>query len=71
MPPGYPPLATPMAREIDFLKFGPDHDPTPERNWYRTAVHYADSLVGTLLDDLRAQGLDQDTIVLVTGDHAE
>jgi phosphoglycerol transferase MdoB-like AlkP superfamily enzyme len=46
-----------MAREIDFLKFGPDHDPTPELNRYRTAVHYADSLVGTLLDDLRAQGL--------------
>ncbi|KAG0761817.1 hypothetical protein G6F22_018785 [Rhizopus arrhizus] len=60
-----------MAREIDFLKFGPDHDPTPELNRYRTAVHYADSLVGTLLDDLRAQGLEQDTIVLVTGDHAE
>lgn len=71
IPKGYPPLATPMAREIDFLKFGPDHDPTPELNRYRTAVHYADSLVGTLLDDLRAQGLEQDTIVLVTGDHAE
>jgi membrane-anchored protein YejM (alkaline phosphatase superfamily) len=43
IPKGYPPLATPMAREIDFLKFGPDHDPTPELNRYRTAVHYADS----------------------------
>ncbi|MBH1434103.1 DUF3413 domain-containing protein [Stenotrophomonas maltophilia] len=71
MPPGYPPLATPMSGKIDFLKFGPDHDPTPELNRYRTAVHYADSLVGTLLDDLRAQGLEQDTIVLVTGDHGE
>ncbi|AYZ71000.1 DUF3413 domain-containing protein [Stenotrophomonas maltophilia] len=71
MPAGYPPLATPMAQEIDFLRFGPDHDPAPELNRYRTAVHYADSLVGTLLDDLRAQGLDQNTIVLVTGDHAE
>jgi len=71
MPAGYPPLATPMVQEIDFLRFGPDHDPAPELNRYRTAVHYADSLVGTLLDDLRAQGLDQNTIVLVTGDHAE
>jgi len=70
-PAGSPPLATPMAQEIDFLRFGPDHDPAPELNRYRTAVHYADSLVGTLLDDLRAQGLDQNTIVLVTGDHAE
>ncbi|WP_240790635.1 sulfatase-like hydrolase/transferase [Stenotrophomonas sp. TEPEL] len=71
MPAGYPPLATPMADAIDFLKFGPEHDPTPELNRYHTAVHYADSLIGSLLDDLRAQGLDQDTIVLVTGDHAE
>lgn len=71
MPEGYPPVATPMAADIDFLKFGPEHDPTPELNRYRTAVHYADSLIGSLLDDLRAQGLAEDTIVLVTGDHAE
>ncbi|MGS7841731.1 sulfatase-like hydrolase/transferase [Stenotrophomonas forensis] len=71
MPDGYPPVATPMAADIDFLKFGPEHDPTPELNRYRTAVHYADSLIGTLLDDLRAQDLAEDTIVLVTGDHAE
>ncbi|MHC1661357.1 DUF3413 domain-containing protein [Stenotrophomonas maltophilia] len=71
LPADYPPLATPMAADIDFLKFGPDHDPTPELNRYHTSVHYADSLVGSLLDTLRAQGLEQDTIVLVTGDHAE
>lgn len=71
MPPGYPAVATPMAQDIDFLKFGPDHDPAPELNRYRTAVHYADHLIGELMDDLRAQGLEQDTIVLVTGDHAE
>ncbi|EMT5437386.1 DUF3413 domain-containing protein [Stenotrophomonas maltophilia] len=71
MPDGYPPVATPMAADIDFLKFGPEHDPTPELNRYRTAVHYADSLIGSLLDDLRAQGLAEDAIVLVTGDHAE
>lgn len=71
MPDGYPPVATPMDADIDFLKFGPEHDPTPELNRYRTAVHYADSLIGSLLDDLRAQGLAEDTIVLVTGDHAE
>ncbi|SMR80380.1 MULTISPECIES: DUF3413 domain-containing protein [Stenotrophomonas] len=71
MPTGYPPLATPMADAIDFLKFGPEHDPTPELNRYHTSVHYADSLIGSLLDDLRAQGLAQNTIVLVTGDHAE
>ncbi|WMJ69945.1 DUF3413 domain-containing protein [Stenotrophomonas sp. 24(2023)] len=70
-PADYPAFATPMADKIDFLSLGPDHDPTPELNRYRTAVHYADSLLGRLLEGLRAQGLEQDTIVLVTGDHAE
>src|SRR5439155_1407290 len=40
-------------------------------NRYRNAVHYADSLVGTMLDALVRRGLLDDTIVLVTGDHGE
>lgn len=71
LPPGYPPLATPMATDIDFLALDADHDATPERNRYRTAVNRADVLVGELLQALRSQGLDENTIVLVTGDHGE
>ncbi|MDV3468192.1 DUF3413 domain-containing protein [Stenotrophomonas sp. C3(2023)] len=71
LPPGYPALATPMAEHIDFLGLDRDHDGTAERNRYRTAVHYADGLLGQLLDTLRQQGLDENTIVLVTGDHGE
>ena len=71
LPPEYPPLATPMAADIDFLALDADHDATPERNRYRTAVHRADGLVGALLQTLRRQGLDENTIVLVTGDHGE
>lgn len=68
---GQPPLATPMASDIDFLSLDRDHDPAPERNRYLTAVHQADALVGELLQTLREQGVDGNTIVLVTGDHAE
>ncbi|NIJ68481.1 sulfatase-like hydrolase/transferase [Xanthomonas sp. 60] len=71
LPPDYPPLATPMAADIDFLALDADHDATPERNRYRTAVHRADALVGALLQTLRRQGLEDNTIVLVTGDHGE
>jgi len=71
LPPDYPALATPMADSVNFLAFDDDHDPTPERNRYRTAVHYADALVGELLATLRDSGQADNTIVLVTGDHAE
>lgn len=71
LPEAYPPLARPMAPDIDFLALDNDHDATPERNRYRTAVHYADSLLGELLQDLRDAGMEENTIVLVTGDHAE
>ncbi|WP_313344556.1 sulfatase-like hydrolase/transferase [Stenotrophomonas sp.] len=71
LPADTPPLATPMATQINFLALDKDHDPTPERNRYRTAVHYADAQVGALLQSLRDSGQADNTIVLVTGDHAE
>ena len=71
LPAGYPPLATPMARDIDFLALDKDYVAVPERNRYRTAVHYADALLGELLQTLRDSGQADNTIVLVTGDHAE
>jgi membrane-anchored protein YejM (alkaline phosphatase superfamily) len=71
LPDDYPPLATPMATQINFLGLDKDHDATPERNRYRTALHYADAQVGALLQSLRDSGQADNTIVLVTGDHAE
>ncbi len=38
---------------------------------YGGEVAYVDQVVGELLDDLKALGRDQDTIVIVTGDHGE
>ncbi|HJN74709.1 MAG TPA: sulfatase-like hydrolase/transferase [Myxococcota bacterium] len=40
--------------------------PETEKLRYRSAIRYTDHLLGTLLD-----GLDEDTIVLVVGDHGE
>ena len=71
LPEGYPALATPMATDVNFLAFDEEHDATPERNRYRTAVHYTDALIGQLLATLRESGQADNTIVLVTGDHAE
>jgi len=38
---------------------------------YRTAVHFVDSLVGKVLEDLERRGLMDNTVVLITSDHGE
>lgn len=71
MPKGYPPLFQPMAESINPLDLGPDHDPVPDFNRYRTSVHYADSLIGGFLAKLEASPFAGNTVVLITGDHGE
>lgn len=71
MPEGYPPLFKPMSESINPLEFGPDHDPIPDFNRYRTAVHYSDSLIGEFLASLQASPFADNTVVLITGDHGE
>jgi arylsulfatase A-like enzyme len=41
------------------------------RDHYDAEVHYADAEVGRLLDALRARGLLENTLVVVTSDHGE
>ena len=44
----------------------------PERiDAYRRALHFTDAVIGTLLDDLEARGLRDDTIIVITGDHGQ
>lgn len=46
----------------------PDHD---EFGRYRNALHYGDTSLGTLIQGMRARGLDQKTLWIVLGDHGE
>ncbi|BDD12031.1 iduronate-2-sulfatase (plasmid) [Fulvitalea axinellae] len=39
------------------------------RHGYYAAVSYVDSLLGRLMDELKAQGLDKNTVVVFWGDH--
>jgi hypothetical protein len=38
---------------------------------YRTSVHFVDSLIGEVLDDLARRGLADETVVIITSDHGE
>jgi membrane-anchored protein YejM (alkaline phosphatase superfamily) len=71
VPRGFASPFQPMADEVNFLNLGPDHDPTPEYNRYRTAVRYSDELIGQVLATLKASALADNTVVLISGDHGE
>jgi hypothetical protein len=48
-----------------------DTDPAPYFNDYRNALHYTDTLVGEIIDTLKALGALEKTVVVVTTDHGE
>lgn len=52
----------------------PEAGPFPEQkdsDRYLNALHYADQAMGSLLDGLRARGLDQNTLFVIFGDHGQ
>ncbi len=52
----------------------PEPGPFPddeEIDRYRNAQHYADAAIGTLLAGLRQRGLEEQTLVVVIGDHGQ
>jgi arylsulfatase A-like enzyme len=38
---------------------------------YRNALHYCDAAIGQLLDGLQQRGLDQNTMLVIVGDHGQ
>ena len=69
----YPADSAPFlpTRDLNVLRARAGDDPLPMLNDYRNAVHYVDGLIGDLLRRMRAEGMLENTIVIVTGDHGE
>jgi hypothetical protein len=66
----------PSAPEIDYLAMTRNEGPDPDTllrvfNRYKNAVHHTDDCLGRVFDALDRNGLAEDTIVIVTGDHGE
>ena len=55
--------------DLDFNKTVPDWKAKQLRRAYYSALSYTDSLIGEVLSELEAQGLENDTIVTFWGDH--
>ena len=70
-PENYPLPFMPSWEQVNYLVLSNDSDPAPFANRYKNSVHYTDSLVGKVLDTLRAQNLLDRTIIIVTGDHGQ
>ncbi len=64
----------PCAASVEYLKLAGETSPEKTEllfNRYKNSVHYADSVVGRVLDALEQQGKSAETLVVVTGDHGE
>lgn len=64
-------IAKPYGDAMNYALMNPERDIELIRNRYVNAAHFVDSQIGRLLDFLESEGLMQNTIVVVTGDHGE
>ena len=55
----------------DFSKLHNEMDPTPFWNLYRNSAYQTDKMVGEVVSRLKQLGLYDNTLIMITGDHAQ
>lgn len=72
VPPYYAAPFQPSAQDVmNYLLLTKHTDPTPYLNRYKNSVHYIDNLLQEVFLHLKKQGLDKNTIIVLTGDHGQ
>lgn len=71
VPDDYPVKFQPYWESVNKLELDQDFNPELIKNNYKTTLHYVDNQVGRVLADLKARGLMDETIVMITGDHGQ
>ena len=61
----------PSLERVDYFALSPSFDPLPFHNLYRNCLRYDDGLIGRVLERLERDGLLEQTVVVVTGDHGQ
>lgn len=59
------------AEPVNYLTLTDESDPAPLLNYYRNSVISVDALLGDAFAAIKAAGLWEDAIIVVTGDHSQ
>lgn len=70
-PDDYPNKFEPYLKTLNYLKLNNDTDTTEFFNRYKTSAHFVDSQMKRVLDKLKQSGDLENTVVIITGDHAQ
>lgn len=62
---------TPSLPQVNYLDLDDDYDPTLLINRYKNSLHFIDSLIGKVLQQLEEKGVLDHTIVVITSDHGQ
>lgn len=62
---------TPSAKYMDYTSLSNSTDPLPIFNLYRNTCYQTDSLIGRAIDAIGEEGIADNTIVIITGDHGQ
>lgn len=61
----------PALDSLNYFSLSNDSDPVPFLNRYKNSIHFNDRLSGEIFDTLEQQGLMDNTILILTGDHGQ
>jgi len=71
MPDGFNPPFTPTWMYPKYESLGKNVDPTEFFNLYKNMVRYLDDIFGELIAKMESEGLLENTIIIITGDHGQ
>lgn len=70
-PKDYPIVFKPSLTEVNYLELDDDYNPAGLINRYKNSLHYIDSLIGQVLQQLEQSGQLNNTIIVITSDHGQ
>lgn len=70
-PSNYPLAFEPSLKHVNYIALDNEYDRAPLFNRYQNSVHFVDSLIAPILDTLKSEGMLDNTVVVITGDHGQ
>lgn len=70
-PENYPLKFKPSSKSIDYTAIDDTYEPTAFYNAYKNSLHFIDSEIGKIINQLEKDNLLDDTLIVITGDHGQ